>query len=74
MRFVMKHTLTHRDDKKIWDKNRKSRILFFCLQSFCLFVTTLHAAEPVTNSIGMKLGRLTASHFFCEIGNGSGTS
>jgi hypothetical protein len=23
MRFSMKHALTHRDDKKIWDKNRK---------------------------------------------------
>jgi hypothetical protein len=55
-------------------QKQEGPILFFCLQSFCLFVTTLHAAEPVTNSIGMKLGRLTASHFFCEIGNGSGTS
>ena len=51
----MKHALTHRDDKKIWDKNRKARILFFCLQSFCLSVTALHAAEPITNSVGMKL-------------------
>ena len=54
MRFAMKHTLTLRDDKKMWDKNRKARILFFCLQSFCL-ITSLHAAEPITNSIGMKL-------------------
>jgi formylglycine-generating enzyme required for sulfatase activity len=51
----MKHALTHRDDKKIWDKNRKARILFFCLQSFCLLITALPAAEPITNSLGMKL-------------------
>jgi hypothetical protein len=53
----MKPALTHRDDKKMWDKNRKARILFFCLRSFCLSVTALHAAEPITNSIGMKLVR-----------------
>jgi hypothetical protein len=70
----MKPALTHRDDTKIWDKNRKARILFFCLQSFCLLVPALHAAEPVTNSVSMQLVRLTASHFFCEIGNASGTS
>jgi formylglycine-generating enzyme required for sulfatase activity len=63
MRFVMKHTLTHLDDKQIWDKNRKARILFFCLQSFCLSVTALRAAEPITNSIGMKLVRIEPGTF-----------
>ncbi len=52
----MKHALTHRDDKKMWDKNRKVRILFFCLQSFCLFVTALHATEPIANFIGRIKG------------------
>ena len=52
----MKHALTHRDDKKMWDKNRKARILFFCLQSFCLSVTALHAAEPIANAIGRSKG------------------
>jgi hypothetical protein len=55
-------------------QKQEGPILFFCLQSFCLFVTALRAAEGITNSVGMKLVRLTASHFFCEIGNGSGTS
>ena len=50
----MKHTLTHQDDKKIADKNRQTRTPFFCLTFFCL-ITSLHAAEPITNSIGMKL-------------------
>ena len=59
----MKHTLTHRDDKKIWDKNRKARILFFCLHSFCLFVIALPAAEPIANSIGMKLVRIEPGTF-----------
>jgi formylglycine-generating enzyme required for sulfatase activity len=49
MRFVMKHTLTHQDDK-----NMQTRTPFFCLTFFCL-ITSLHAAEPITNSIGMKL-------------------
>jgi len=59
----MKYTLTHRDDKKIWDKNRKARILFFCLHSFCLLITALPAAEPITNSIGMKLVRIEHGTF-----------
>ncbi len=42
------------NDKKIADKNMQTRTPFFCLTFFCL-ITSLHAAEPVTNSIGMKL-------------------
>jgi len=63
MRSAMKYILTHRDDKKIWDKNMKARILFFCLTSFCLLITALPAAEPITNSIGMKLVRIEAGKF-----------
>jgi hypothetical protein len=44
----------------MWDKNRKARILFFCLPSFCLFVTSLHAAEPIANSIGRIEGGFIA--------------
>ncbi len=58
----MKHTLTHRDDKKIWDRNRKVRVLFFCFQSFCLLITAL-PAEPITNSLGMKLVRIEPGSF-----------
>ena len=42
------------NDKKIADKNMQTRKPFFCLTFFCL-ITSLHAAEPITNSIGMKL-------------------
>ena len=38
-------TLSH--DKKIGDKKMKKRTPFFCLQSFCLFIVALHAAEPI---------------------------
>ena len=34
-------------DKKMGDKKMKNRNPFFCLPFFCLFVTALHAAEPV---------------------------
>ena len=42
------------NDKKIADKNMQTRTPFFCLTFFCL-ITSLHAAEPITNSVGMKL-------------------
>jgi cytochrome c len=38
-------TLSH--SKKIGDKKMKNRSPFFCLPFFCLFIVTLHAAEPV---------------------------
>jgi hypothetical protein len=42
-------------DWKMTAIKMKTRIPFFCLQSFCLLLTTLalHAVEPITNS-GMK--------------------
>ena len=56
---------THQDttDKKIGDKKKKTMSLFFCLQSFCLLTTALPAAEPITNSIGMKLVRIEPGTF-----------
>jgi len=42
------------NEKKIADKMMQTRTPFFCLTFFCL-LTSLHAAEPITNSIGMKL-------------------
>ncbi len=50
------------NDKKIADKKMQTRTPFFCLTFFCL-LTSLHAAEPVTNSIGMKLVRIEAGTF-----------
>jgi formylglycine-generating enzyme required for sulfatase activity len=44
------------------DKNMQTRTPFFCLTFFCL-ITSLHAAEPVTNSIGMKLVRIEPGTF-----------
>jgi formylglycine-generating enzyme required for sulfatase activity len=42
------------NDKKIADKNMQTRTPFFCLTFFCL-ITSQHAAEHITNSLGMKL-------------------
>ncbi|MFZ4766834.1 MAG: hypothetical protein ACOYMN_17930 [Roseimicrobium sp.] len=50
-------------DKRMGDKTMKPFTPFFCLISFCLLITSLPAAEPVTNSIGIALARIEAGTF-----------
>jgi hypothetical protein len=50
-------------EKKITDKNTKTRSPFFCLSFFCLLITSLHAAESITNSIGIALARIEPGTF-----------
>ena len=50
------------NDNKIAAEVMQTRITFFCLTFLCL-LTSLHAAEPVTNSIGIKLVRIEAGTF-----------
>jgi formylglycine-generating enzyme required for sulfatase activity len=50
------------NDNKIAAEMMQTRTRFFCLTFLCL-LTSLHAAEPVTNSIGIKLVRIEAGTF-----------
>jgi hypothetical protein len=50
------------NDNKIAAEMMQTRTTFFCLTFLCL-LTSLHAAEPVTNSIGIRLVRIEAGTF-----------